>query len=415
MGNGYGSLLRTPHTARLLGGTLLGRLPHGMAALGIMTFLRSEGAGYGVSGSLAALFGATVAVGQPLLGRTVDRRGQTWVMALGALFSGAGFVLLAVVGREPLPVAVAAVALAGLAAPPLEGGMRALWPGLLKSEERVQAAYALDAAAQQILFALGPLLVTLLIATGSERAALIVTGTVGVIGTLVVITADPSRRWRATARTAHWLGALRSSPLLVLLGTILFVGVSVGSLSISAVAYGDEHGSGLIPACLLAANSFGALAGGLIYGSRPWPGTPERRLLPLTAGLALCYLPLMLTPGLPWMILLALFSGVFFAPVLACGFVVVDRTAPAGTVTEAFSWLVTALGVGVAIGTAVAGSAAQSGASGMSFGVSGAGGLAALVVLVVCGRFFTVPKPVAPPQSGCDEEAATEVDFTSHT
>ncbi|MFE1172493.1 MFS transporter [Streptomyces sp. NPDC058773] len=415
MGNGYGSLLGTRHVVRLLGGTLIGRLPHGMAALGILMFLRSEGAGYGLSGALAALWGVTVAVGQPLLGRAVDRRGQTWVMALGALLSAAGFVLLAAVGCTSLPLAAAGVALAGLAAPPLEGGMRALWPGLLRSEERVQAAYALDAAAQQILFASGPLLVTFLIAVGSEEAALIATGLIGVAGTMVVVTAGPSRRWRAAPRTAHWLGALRSSPLLVLLGSVLFVGVSLGAVSISAVAYGDEHGAGPVSAWILAANSLGALVGGLVYGSRTWPGTPEQRLRPLTAGLALCYLPLMLTPGLPWMIFLAALSGVFFAPVLACGFVVVDRVAPSGTVTEAFSWVVTALGVGVAAGTAVAGSAAQYGSSGASFAVAGGGGFAALAVLWVCGRFFVVTNHMPSPQnkhatpSPSDANAVSEV------
>ncbi|MGW3009064.1 MFS transporter [Streptomyces sp. NPDC001219] len=399
MANGYRSLLGTRHAARLLGGTLIGRLPHGMSALGIMMFLRSEGAGYGLSGALTALFGASVAVGQPLLGRAVDRRGQTWVMTLGALLSGAGFALLAVVGREPVPLAAAAVVLAGLAAPPLEGGMRALWPELLRSEERLQAAYALDAAAQQILFASGPLLVTFLIAVGSEEVALIATGLIGVAGTLVMVTAAPSRRWRAAPRTAHWLGALRSPPLLVLLGVILFVGVSLGSVSLSAVAYGDEHGAGPVSAWVLAANSLGALMGGLLYGARVWPGAPEQRLRPLTTGLALCYLPLMLTPGLPWMILLAALSGMFFAPVLACGFVVVDRVAPSGTVTEAFSWLVTALGVGVAAGTAMAGSAAQYGASGTGFAVAGGGGLLALAVLLLCGRFFVVTNRPLGPQS----------------
>lgn len=75
----------------------------------------------------------------------------------------------------------------------------------------------------------------------------------------------------------------------------------------------------------------------------------------LVALLALGYLPLMLTPGPVAMTALAALSGVFLAPALACAFIVVDRHAPAGTVTEAFSWLVTFFGVGAAIGTAVAG------------------------------------------------------------
>src|SRR5882757_11203574 len=134
--SGYGELLRTPYAARLLGGTLLGRLPNGMAALAIVLFAREQGASYGLAGVLSALYGLAVAVGQPLLGRAVDRRGQPGVMAGAALLAAAGFALLAVTGPEPLPVAVVAVVVAGVATPPLEGGLRALWPAVLEREEQ---------------------------------------------------------------------------------------------------------------------------------------------------------------------------------------------------------------------------------------------------------------------------------------
>lgn len=75
--------------------------------------------------------------------------------------------------------------------------------------------------------------------------------------------------------------------------------------------------------------------------------------------LALGYLPLALTPGVAAMTGLAVVSGLFLAPALACAFVVVDRHAPRGTVTEAFSWLVTVFGVGAALGTGAAGPAVE--------------------------------------------------------
>ncbi|UWE09294.1 MFS transporter [Actinacidiphila bryophytorum] len=391
MGGGYADLLRATHAARLLGGTLLGRLPNAMAALAIVLFLRSEGAGYGLAGALSAVYGCSVAVGQPMLGRAVDRRGQPRVMAGAALLSAAGFALLAAVGPRPLPVATAAVVLAGLATPPLEGGLRALWPDVLGREDRVQRAYALDAAAQEVLFAVGPLLVTLIVSAASQAAAVVATGLLGVAGTLVVVTSAPSRRWRAADREAHWLGALRSLGLAVLLGSFFFVGIALGAISIAAVVYGDAHGGGPVAAYVLAANGLGALAGGLTYGARGWPGQPERRLRVLSVALAACYPPLMLVPGVPWMLLLAALAGLFLAPALACGFLVVDRHAPPGTVTEAFSWVVTAAGVGAALGTAAAGVAAQHGGAAAGFAVAGGGAVVATAVLLSTGRFLTAP------------------------
>ena len=389
MAGGYGDLLRARHAGRLLGGTLLGRLPNAMAALAIMLFLRAHGVGYGVAGALSALNGLALAVGQPLLGRAVDKRGQPRVMLAAALLAAAGFTLLAVNGDRPLPVAVAAVVLAGLATPPLEGGLRALWPTVLDTEDQVQRAYALDAAAQEVLFTLGPLLVTAAVAAAGRPAALLLAGALGIAGTLVVITSAPSRRWRAEYREAHWLGALRSRGLVALLCSGFFVGIALGAFSLAAVAYGDGHGGGPAASFVLAANGAGALAGGLCYGARPWPGLPERRLRLLFVGLAVCYPPLILAPAPGWMLALAALAGFFLAPALACAFVVVDRHAPAGTVTEAFSWVVTALCVGSALGTALAGVAAQHGGSTAGFAVCGAGGCLALLVLLATSRFLT--------------------------
>lgn len=411
MAAGYRDLLRAPYAARLLGGTLLGRLPNAMAALAILLFLRAEGAGYGLAGVLSGGYGCAVAVGQPLLGRAVDKRGQPRVMGGAALLSAAGFALLAATGPEPLPLAVAAVVLAGVATPPLEGGLRALWPDVLGDGERVQRAYALDAAAQEVLFAAGPLLVTVLVGAASHAAAVLATGLLGVAGTAVVVTAAPSRRWRAVGREAHWLGALRSKGLAVLLGSFFFVGVALGSLALAAVAYGEAHGGGATASYVLAANGLGALAGGVGYGARTWPGSPERRLRLLSGALAVCYLPLPLTPAGPWMLLLAALAGFFLAPAIACGFLVVDRHAPPGTVTEAFSWVVTAVGVGGALGTAAAGAAAQHGGAAGAFGVCAAGMAVSTAVLLGTFRFLAAPNPRSRPEK--DPNRAAEPRFST--
>ncbi|AJZ84961.1 MFS transporter [Streptomyces antimycoticus] len=398
MAAGYGELLRTPHAARLLIGTLLGRLPNATAALAVLLFARAEGGSYALAGGLSAAYGVANAVGQPLLGRAVDRFGQTWVMLPAAVTSALGMVLFAVVGLDPLLVAYAAMLIAGLFTPPLEGGLRALWPSVLRREDQVHAAYALDAVAQEVMFAVGPLLVTLSVAVWSEAAALLVINAIGVAGALWVVVSRPSRQWRSAPREAHWLGALRSPGLLVLLGSFFFIGLALGAIAVAAVAYADEHGGGVVSSGLLSALGVGALAGGIVYGGRTWPGAPERRLRLLVAALALGYLPLMLVPGVVMMTVLAGVAGVFLAPALACAFVVVDRHAPTGTVTEAFSWLVTTFVVGNAVGTAVAGPAVQLGGVAPGFAVPAAGGVAALAVLLAAQRFLLDrPRPVVRP------------------
>jgi MFS family permease len=230
-------------------------------------------------------------------------------------------------------------------------------------------------------------------------------------GALSVVTSPPSRAWRAAPRAADWLGPLRAPGLVALIGSFFFVGLALGSIAVASVAYADAHGGGMVSSYLLSALGFGALVGGVVYGARHWPGIPERRLRLLMVGLAVCYLPLALVPGVAAMTILAGLSGLFLAPVLACAFVVVDRHAPSGTVTEAFSWIVTAFGVGAAVGTAAAGPAAQYGGANAAFAVAGAGGLVALVVLLACGRFLVLSNLASRTEK--DRIAAPEPGFSS--
>ncbi|WP_414169700.1 MFS transporter [Streptoverticillium reticulum] len=415
-GGGYGDMLRTRYAVRLLTGTLVGRLPNATAALAIVLFVRAQGGSYALAGGLSAVYGVANAVGQPLLGRAVDLRGQLRVMLPASLLAALGMTVFAVVGLDPLPLAYAAMIVAGFFTPPMEGGLRALWPSVLKGkEERIHAAYALDAVAQEFIYVFGPLIVTGLIACWSEAGSLFVINVLGVLGTLAVVTSQPSRQWRSEPRDAHWLGALRSPGLRVVLAAFFFIGTAMGSIAVAAVAYGDGHGGGMVSSYLLSAVGVGALIGGFVYGARQWPGTPEQRLRVLAASMAVCYLPLLLVPGVVPMTVLAGVAGVFLAPSLACAFVVVDRHAPQGTVTEAFSWLVTSFGVGAAIGTAFVGPAVEYGGAMAGFVVAVGGGAAATAVLVGARRFLQAPVSVSTvvARSENDRNGAVEPGFSA--
>ena len=415
MAAGYLEILRARHAARLLTGTLVGRLPNATAAIALVLFVRAEGGTYGLAGALAAVYGVANAVGQPVLGRLVDLHGQPRVQLPAAVLSALAMAVFAFSGTGPLPLACAAVAAAGLFTPPLEGGLRALWPSVLRREEQVHTAYAMDAVAQEVMFTVGPLLVTLCVSLWSERAALLVLNAVGVLGALSVVLSPPSRAWRSAPRDAHWLGALRSPGLLVLLGAFLFVGIALGSITVASVPYADEHGGDAVYGWLMAALGLGALIGGTVYGARAWSGAPERRLRVLVALLAVCYLPLMLMPGAAAMVLLSLVSGVFLAPCIACAFIIVDRHAPSGTVTEAFSWLVTTFTVGASVGTGLAGPVVQAGGPLWGYAVPGAAGAVSLLVLLATGRVLAVParSGVVAASSENDPNRAAEPRFSS--
>ncbi|MFD8214664.1 MFS transporter [Streptomyces sp. NPDC059697] len=415
MAAGYLEILRARHAARLLAGTLTGRLPNATAAIAVVLFVRAEGGTYSLAGALAAVYGVGNAVGQPLLGRLVDLYGQPRVQLPASLVSALGMGVFAFSGTDPLPVAYLSMVVAGLFTPPLEGGLRALWPSVLRREEQVHTAYAMDAVAQEVMFTLGPLLLTLCASLWSARAALLILNVVGVLGALSVVLSPPSRAWRSAPREAHWLGALRSPGLLALLGAFLFVGIALGSITVAAVSYADDHGGDAVYGWLMAAVGLGALVGGTAYGARRWSGAPERRLRVLVALLAVCYVPLVLMPGAVAMAALAALAGVFLAPCIACAFIIVDRHAPRGTVTEAFSWLVTTFTVGASVGTGLAGPVVEWGGAVWGFALPGAAGAAALVVLLATGRVLaaTGDGAVVAVSSENDPNRAVEPRFSS--
>ncbi|MFH0517072.1 MFS transporter [Streptomyces sp. M41] len=415
MTGAYVEILRARHAARLLVGTLIGRLPNAVAAIAIVLFVREQGGSYSLAGALAAVYGVANAVGQPVLGRLVDLYGQPRVQLPAALASAAAGAVFAFAGIGALPLAYAAVAAAGLFTPPLEGGLRALWSSVLHKEGQVHAAYAMDAVAQEVMFTVGPLLLTLCASLWSAQAALLVLNVVGVLGALSVVVSPPSRAWRSAPREAHWLGALRSAGLLALLASFLFIGMALGSIAVAAMSYADDHGGDAVYGWLMAGLGLGALVGGTVYGARQWAGEPARRLRALVALLAVCYLPLLLLPGPVAMTLLSVLAGVFLAPCIACAFVLVDRHAPRGTVTEAFSWLVTTFTVGASVGTGLAGPVVEGGGALWGFALPGVAGAVSLLVLLGTGRVLAAPArgAVVAASSENDPNRAVEPRFSS--
>ena len=64
----------------------------------------------------------------------------------------------------------------------------------------------------------------------------------------------------------------------------------------------------------------------------------------------------------------------------------VERSAPAGTLTEAFAWLNTASAIGTSIGAAAAGAATDAAGPTAGFVLAGCAGAAAVLIAVLCAQ-----------------------------
>ncbi len=374
------ALLRTPQVPRLLFASLLGRLPVGMVPLALVLFARDSGTGYGRAGLLTAAYSIGACFGGPVLSRVMDLRGQPGTLVVSGVVSS---LALAVLPHSGTGVALALSAVAGLFAPPLEPALRTLWPSVL-SPGLVPGAFAVDAAAQELIFVLGPLIVLASDALTSG-GGLVAAALLGFAGTVWFLTARASRVWAPVRHDdRHWLGPLRAPRLVAVYGVAVLVGITVGVLAVALVAHAEAAGDRGLGAWLVAANALGALIGGVTYSGRAARRDPLRDLPLAIVALAVSYLALALSPAAV-IGAAAVLSGLFLPVTLTCMFQLVDRLAPAGTTTEACAWLISAFLVGSSFGAAAAGSLSQAGhivgAFLVAAAASGLGALAAWLVV----------------------------------
>ncbi|MBB5869018.1 putative MFS family arabinose efflux permease [Allocatelliglobosispora scoriae] len=348
--SGVGGFLRTPQVVWVLGGSLIGRLPLGAAPLVLLLFAR-ETMSIGLAGLVVGAYSAGTAIGQPLLSRLADRWRQPPVLWAAVALSTLGLIVTAL--RPGTAAMLVAAVLIGVGAPPFESCLRVLWKDLVPPE-LVHVAYTVDVTAQELIFIVGPVLALGAIGLGGSVGGLVAIGVVQLVGTLIFATAPVVNRWRGETVPRHWAGPLRSAALRLLLAATLLVGAGVGSTVVAVTGYAEAAGSRSWAGWLLAAQATGALIGGLLF-ARHQPADLRRSLPGIVGLLAVSYLPLLLVPGLPVMVVLLVVSGAGLPAMLTAVFISADKVAPAGTAAESFAWVATAFAVGSAAGSAVDG------------------------------------------------------------
>ena len=345
-----------PQLAPVLVLSLFSRLAYGINALAIVLFVHDRTGSFARAGAVSAAYGAAAGLGLPLLGRLVDRVGQTRVLAVVALLHGCATAALVALGLSGAPTGAlaAAGAVAGFTVPPISPCLRGIFADLLDGAETLRAALVLDAIVLELVFIGGPALTALLVAVASPAAALVVGAVVTVGGAWAFAWTPPSRAWRGSGPAGGLAGPLRSPGLRTLLISSVGLGFGLGTLEVALPAFGVEEGSRSWGGVFIAALSAGSAAGGLWYGAVAPPGVRRAYLVlgvVLSAGIALLALP----GSALAMVLLAPVAGAALAPLTAAVNELTGEVAPEGTLTEAYAWAITAAVGGLAAGTAAAG------------------------------------------------------------
>ena len=393
------AIASAPGALRVFVISIVARLPLTMLSIGLLVHARHLTGSFAAAGVVTGAYGVSLGVGGPLLGKLVDRRGQTAVVVASAGVAAPllGAVAVMPVGTSPA-VLVALACGIGLAEPPLGACVRTLLPGLLGDADAARAAYAADASASELTWIAGPPLALGLGAAWSTGAALAAAGVILVVATVAFAVQPASRGWRPApaAGPRPRGGSLQTPAMRTLVVVLVAVGVLFGAVEVAVTAATDALGSTAAAGPLLGVWGAGSLVGGVL-ASRFGRGAHGAGGLTLVL-VALTVGHLALTAAAGSVLALAavlVVAGAAIAPTYAMVYAMVDDAAPAGTVTEAFAWLGTAIAIGASAGAAGAGALADHAGPVAAFALAGAAGAAAVLLAMLRSGTLSAPATAA--------------------
>ncbi len=375
----------------------IGRLPLSMVGLGCVLLVEDYTGSYGLGGAVAATGAVATALLGPVIGRLADCLGQRRVLfpVLVVHITGGLIFLFSVrsqTGPRPWPlwIVFVAVFVAGAALPPISSMIRTRWSHLLKGSPRLQTALAFESVVDEMVFIIGPVLVTFLSTTGHTTSGIVTAFVLAVVGSLLFAAQFHTEPPPTGLHPRHGKLAIRSPGLRLLCLVGLALGTVLGVLEVSLVAFADEVGRKAFAGALIAALAVGSMLSGVSWGLMRWRNELRRRLAYTLAILAICTVPLLLCESLWLMMIFVFIAGTAVSPSLIGVFTLTEQLVPSVAVTEGFTWLGTAIGLGVALGAGLSGRLVDTSGANSAFSVAVVAAGAASVAVLIGQRLLDV-------------------------
>jgi MFS family permease len=348
----YRELMRAPRVLNVTASQLFARLPLGILSLAVLLHVQGLTGSYAIAGVVVAWMSVGQAVAMPVTARIAGQVGMVPTLLVAALVNGISMLVLAFVVSTPAML-MALGLLVGASVPPLMPVVRALYPQMVP-RNGVRALFALDTTAQELIWVIGPVAATFLASSVSTALPLMVSAGVTVVGTAWFLLGAGHLRPRIAEKKAVFGSVLINRAVMLAMVASLGLLASFTALEVGIVAaLGRE---GVTAGVAIALASVGSLIGGLTFGHR------RIGLAGVVAAFTLVGIGIVLFGVFDNRVLqfASLFlSGLGFAPALSALYIMVSGEIEEHVATEAFGWLNSAMFVGGAIGTALAGVATE--------------------------------------------------------
>jgi MFS family permease len=369
MFSGYKTLISTPGALKFSIPGLIARMPISMDSLALIFIVVAVSDSYALAGALSATASVVMALATPHWSRVADRIGQSamLVRVIPIKVLGLSLFTALVLNQAPVWTWFVTIILAESMSVNTGGLVRRRWLHLLSPDKTstaedeqdrhlVNTAYSFEAIMDEIVFILGPIIVTAC-ATTIAPAAGIISGIIFVlIGVPLFVLQKSTEPPAAPKRTVdpHPAVIRNKRVQAVVLATTLLGGF-FGSIAIVTVAFAEARGQESKSGLLLAIWAFGSGIAAIINGAIKWKISSASRFLIFLFALTLLSVPMLFTHSMTWLAVALFFNGFAVAPLVINAYGVAESAVPADQITETLTWVVAGMPMGGAISSALSG------------------------------------------------------------
>ncbi|MQU66154.1 MFS transporter [Pseudomonas sp. FSL R10-1350] len=356
MANPYREIFSAPGSKAFCAAGLIARMPISMAGIGIITMLSQLHGSYWLAGAVAATFALAMALLAPQISRAVDRYGQRRILPGVAAVGVCAMLALLLCSYLNAPdwTLFVCAALAGCM-PSMPAMVRSRWSELYRGSPKLHTAFSIESVLDEVCFIIGPpisvgLSVALFPQAGPLAAAILLA--VGVTAFVMQHKTEPPVHPRTLENDVT---VLRQGAVLVLMMALIGLGTIVGTVDVVSVAFAQHQGEPAAASIVLSVYALGSCLAGLVFGSLKL-NMPLPRLFLLGAlATAITMVPLMWANSIITLAAAMFVAGLFFAPTLITAMALVENIVAPAKLTEGLTWMITGLGMGVALGAVVGG------------------------------------------------------------
>ncbi|MGV1947879.1 MULTISPECIES: MFS transporter [unclassified Agrobacterium] len=358
MSNPYREIFRAPGAKGFSAAGFFARLPIAMAPIGIVAMLSQTHGEYWLAGAVSATFALTNAAVAPQISRLVDRKGQSSVLVPATIISVIAFAILIIATNQRWPAwTLFLSAFLAAAMPSIPAMMRARWTEIFRDRPELNTAFAFESAADELVYIAGASLsVGLAVSLFPEAGMMISTASLalGTFAFLLQRSTEPKVRSFESGSRQHSAIRLRSVQIITV--ALIFVGSTFATAEVSAVAITKELGQPEAASLVIGVYAIGSFVVGLLLGAINPKMPLQRQLLIAVSVLALTALPLLFASTTVSLLAFAVFlSGVAISPIFITAFGLIERRVPESMLTEGVTWVMTGIGIGMALGAFISG------------------------------------------------------------